>query len=125
MSALHRHDLRDDQWLLLKPYLPGSKGNRGRRGNDNRLFINAVLWKLRTGIPWRDLPPDYGHWNTVWKRFQTWRDLGVWDKLFSIVADDPDLEWLMIDASHIKAHPHASGAVRRTGTKASAEQKVA
>jgi len=80
------------------------------RGKDNRLFLNAVLWKLRTGIPWRDLPPHYGNWNSVWYRFRTWRNKGVWQKLLEIVSDDPDLEWLMIDASHIKAHPHAAGA---------------
>lgn len=116
MSELHRHDLNDDAWLRLKPHLPGSRGNRGRRGNDNRLFLNAVLWKLRTGTPWRDLPPDYGNWSTVCSRFFRWRDLGVWGKLLAIVADDPDLEWLMIDATHIKAHPHAAGAKGGTRT---------
>lgn len=115
MSDMHRHDLCDQAWLRLKPYLLGSKGNPGRRGNDNRLFLNAVLWKLRTGCPWRDLPPDYGKWNTTWRRFKTWRDRGVWERLLELVADDPDLEWLMIDASHIKAHPHAAGA--KGGTK--------
>ena len=123
MSDLHRHDLSDEQWLVLKPHLPGSKGNRGRRGYDNRLFVNAVLRRLRTGAPWRDLPPSYGHWNTVWRRFRTWRERGVWQRLLTIVSGDPDLEWLMIDASHIKAHPHASGA--KGGTKALGEQRAA
>lgn len=110
MSDLHRHDISDDIWFRLKPHLPGSKGNRGRRGEDNRLFLNAVFWKLRTGAPWRDLPGSYGNWNNVWRRFQRWRELGVWEKLLAQVAEDPDFEWLMIDASHIKAHPHAAGA---------------
>ena len=123
MSDLHRHDLSDEQWLVLKPHLPGSKGNRGRRGYNNRLFVNAVLWRLRTGAPWRDLPPSYGHRNTVWRRFGTWRERGVWQKLLTIVSADPDLEWLMIDASHIKAHPHASGA--KGGGKALGEQRAA
>jgi len=116
MTDIHRHDLSDEHWLQLKPYLPGSKGNRGRRGNDNRLFLNAVLWKLRTGVPWRDIPPQYGKWNSVWRRFRTWRERGIWQKLLNIVSDDPDLEWLMIDASHIKVHPHAAGA--KGGTRA-------
>ena len=110
MSDLHRHDLRDDTWLRLNPHVPGSKGNRGRRGRDNRQFLNAVLWKLRTGCPWRDLPAEYGHWKSVSNRFYRWRDLGVWAKLLEVVGDDTDLEWLMIDASHIKVHPHAAGA---------------
>ncbi len=73
------------------------------------MFLNAVFWKLRTGVPWRDLPPQFGCWNNVWRRFQRWRELGVWEKLLAQFADEPDFEWLMIDASHIKAHPHASG----------------
>ncbi len=110
MSDLHRHDLSDEKWLLLKPHLPGSKGNRGMRGYDNRLFLNAVLWKLRTGCPWRDLPPCYGGWKNTNRRFCRWRDKGVWAKLLAIVSGEPDMEWLMIDASHIKVHPHAAGA---------------
>jgi transposase len=116
MSDLRRHDLREDVWLRLKPHLPGSRGNRGCRGKDNRLFLNALLWKLRTGTPWRDLPPEFGRWKSVSNRFYRWRDLGVFAKLLALVADDPDLEWLMIDATHIKAHPHAAGA--KGGTKA-------
>lgn len=116
MSDLRRHDLSEDVWLRLKPHLPGPEGNRGCRGKDNRLFLNALLWKLRTGTPWRDLPPGFGNWKSVSNRFHRWRDLGVFAKLLAIAADDPDLEWLMIDATHIKAHPHAAGA--KGGTKA-------
>jgi transposase len=110
MSDLRRHDLREDVWLRLKPHLPGSKGNRGCRGKDNRLFLNALLWKLRTGTPWRDLPPEFGLWKSVSNRFYRWRDLGVFARLLAIVADEPDLEWLMIDATIIRAHQHAAGA---------------
>jgi transposase len=85
--------------------------------------LNAILWKLRTGAPWRDLPPEYGHWKTVSNRFYRWRDLGVFARLLALVADDPDLEWLMIDATHIKAHPHAAGA--KGGTKAWPAPRVA
>ena len=122
-SDLHRHDISDDVRFALKQYLPGSKGNPGRRGADNSLFLNAVFWKLRTGCPRRDLPPQYGDWNTVWCRFRKWRDKGVWERLFLMVVDDPDLEWLMIDASHINVHPHASGA--KGGIRAWGAQKVA
>ena len=73
MSDIHRHDISEEIWQRLRPYLLVFRGNRGRRGKDNRLFLNAFFWKLRTGCPWRDLPPQYGHWNTVWRRFRTYR----------------------------------------------------
>lgn len=123
MSAIFRHDISDEVWLKLKPHLPGTKGNPGRRGDDTRLFLNAVLWKLRTGCPWRDIPPDYGNWNAVFQRFKTWRDRGVWARLLEVFGDDRDLEWLMIDASHIKAHPHAAGA--KGGTRNSRAPRAA
>jgi len=123
MSDLHRHDISDRIWEILKPHLPGSKGNKGRRGDNNRLFLNAILWRLRTGCPWRDLPPQYGHWKSVSNRFYRWRDIGVWRSLFERIADEPDLEWLMIDASHIKVHPHAAGA--KGGTRIWPAQRVA
>lgn len=110
MSAIHRHDISNALWERLKPHLPGSKGNRGRRGTNNRLFIDAIIWKLRTGVPWRDLPPCYGKWKSVSNRFFSWRDRGVWAKLLELFTDDSELEWLMIDATHIKVHPHAAGA---------------
>jgi len=65
---------------------------------------------LRTGAPWRDLPPDLGGWSNTHRRFIRWRDAGIWEKLLNILIDDPDDEWLMIDASHCKVHPHAAGA---------------
>ena len=94
----------------MAPHLPGREGRRGGIARDNRLFINAVFWILRTGAPWRDLPPDYGDWKNTHRRFCWWRDRGVWEALLEQLVDDPDFEWLMIDASHIKVHPHAAGA---------------
>ena len=66
---------------------------------------------MRTGAPWRDLPPEYGKWNTVYRRFNRWKKSGVWERILEKLIDDPDYEWLMIDASHIKVHPDAAGAV--------------
>lgn len=106
-----RHDISDRMWALLEPHLPGRKGSLGRNARDNRQFINAVIWILRTGAPWRDLPPDYGDWKNTNRRFCRWRDKGIWEKLFNLFVQDPDFEWLMIDASYIKVHPHAAGAV--------------
>jgi len=90
--------------------LSGGKGKVGQPATDNRLFINGVLWILRTGAPWRDLPASYGDWKNTHRRFCRWRDSGIWEKLLEQVVREPDFEWLMIDASHIKVHQHASGA---------------
>ena len=111
MTAPHRrHDISDRVWELLVPHLPGGPGKKGRPARDNRLFLNAVFWNLRTGAPWRDLPPDYGDWKNTHRRFCRWRDRGVWQDLLDTVIDDPDFEWLMIDSSHIKVHPDGTGA---------------
>lgn len=109
-ASYHRHDLSDHVWSLLEPHLPGRPGGWGRVAHDNRCFLNGVLWVLRTGAPWRDLPPDYGDWKNTHRRFCRWRDKGVWEALRERLIDEPDFEWLMIDASHIKVHPHAAGA---------------
>lgn len=108
--AHRRHDMSDHTWNLLEPHLPGRKGCWGGQARDNRQFINAVFWILRTGSPWRDLPPDYGDWKNTHRRFCRWRDKGIWETLLEKIMDDPDYEWLMIDATHIKVHPHAAGA---------------
>ena len=110
-TAIHRHDMSDEVWALLEPHLPGQRGQWGGIAQDNRRFINAVFWILRTGAPWRDLPTEYGNWNSVAKRFRRWVEQGVWEATLECIIDDPDYEWLMIDASHIKVHPHAAGAV--------------
>lgn len=107
----HRHDVSDRVWAALEPLLPGREGSWGGVARDNRRFINGVLWILRTGAPWRDLPGDYGDWKNTHRRFCRWRDNGQWEKLLEQLIQEPDMEWLMIDASHVKAHAHAAGAV--------------
>lgn len=109
-SAHRRHDISDRVWQLLKPRLPGREGAWGGKARDNRLFINAVFWILRTGAPWRDLPSNYSDWKNTHRRFCRWRDKGIWESLLEQLVTEPDYEWLMIDASHIKVHPHAAGA---------------
>ncbi len=111
MEAYRRHDISDKVWELLRPLLPGQAGQWGGIAFDNRQFLNGVFWILRTGAPWRDLPPCYGNWNSVAKRFRRWCTNGVWEKLLEQLIDEPDFEWLMIDAAHCKVHPHATGAV--------------
>ena len=110
-AAYHRHDISDRVWNILAPLLPGGPGKVGRPAQHNRRFNNAVFRILRTGAPWRDLPPDYGDGCAAHRRFRRWRQKGVWAQLLAAVIDEPDLEWLMIDASHIKVHQHGAGAV--------------
>ena len=98
VPAYRRHDISDKAWKILEPHLPGRKGTKGRPARDNRNFINAVFWILRTGAPWRDLPPDYE--GCVFCR---WRDIGVWAKLFELLASEHEYQWLMIDATFVKA----------------------
>ena len=105
-----RHDMTDRIWGLLEPHLPGRRGSWGGIAEDNRRFIDAVLWIFRTGAPWRDLPPDYGDWKNTHRRFSRWRDKGIWEGLLEKIIKEPDYEWLMIDSSHIKVHIHGAGA---------------
>ena len=109
-ESYKRHDLSDKDWALLEPHLPGRAGQWGRVAQDNRRFLNAVFWILRTGAPWRDLPPAYGDWKNTHRRFCRWRDKRIWESLLEQLIEEPDYEWLMIDVSHCKVHPHAAGA---------------
>lgn len=108
MPTLRRHELSDEQWLVIEPLTPGRKGCPGGRAKDNRLFVNAVIWIARTGAPWRDLPARFGPWNSVFQRFNRWAKSGVWQKIFQALQD-PDLESLILDSTTIRAHQHAAG----------------
>jgi putative transposase len=109
-AILIRRELTDRQWVRIEKLVPGKEGDKGRAGEDNRLFVDAVLWILRTGSPWRDLPDEFGNWNSVYVRFRRWAKNGVWESLFKTLADDPDFEHVMIDATIVRAHQHAAGA---------------
>jgi transposase len=110
-AEYHRHDISDLIWALLEPLLCGKPGQWGGIAKDNRRFLNGVFWVLRTGAPWRDVPPYYGDWKNIHRRFCRWRDSGRWERILEALAQSPDYEWLMIDASHCKVHPHAVSAV--------------
>ena len=111
---MRRFELSDEQWQRVECLLPGPPGSPGRSGDNNRLFLEAVLWIVRTGAPWRDLPERFGDWNSVFQRFNRWAKKGVWQQVFDALQD-PDLEWLMLDATIIRAHVHAAGARKKTG----------
>ena len=102
--------LTDAQWRRIEPLIAGKKGDRGRHGEDNRLFVDAVLWLVRAGAPWRDLPAEFGHWNSVFQRIRCWAKKGVWQRIFDVLVEDPDFEYLIIDSTIVRAHQHAAGA---------------
>jgi transposase len=113
---MRRHEIDDDQWSKIKSLLPGKVGDPGRTAENNRLFINGVLWIARTGAPWRDLPERFGEWNSVFQRFNRWCKRGVWQRVLT-AWQDPDLECLMLDSTVIRAHQHSAGASSKKGTK--------
>lgn len=94
----------------MELYCLGKPSDPGRSGKNNRLFIEAILWIVRTGSPWRDLPDYFGKWNTIFKRFRDWVKADVFQRLFDVVSDDPDMEYAMVDATIVKVHRHGQGA---------------
>ena len=112
---MSRGDLTDAEWRILNPLLP-NRGERGPALADNRRTVNGVQWVLRTGAPWRDLPPAMGRWQTVSSRFYRWRQQGVWARVLAALQAQADargdLDWLVhyLDSTVIRAHQHAAGA---------------
>ena len=107
---MDRDVLSDAQWERIEPLIPGRPGTPGRRGNDNRLFVEAVLCVARTGTPWRDLHERFGNWNSVFRRFRRWAESGVFESLFKALSDDPDFEYAIIDGTIVRVHQHGAGA---------------
>lgn len=106
--GIKRYELSEAQWGRVEPMLPGKASDPGRTAEDNRLFINGVLWVLRSGARWSDLPERYGKYKTVHKRFTRWARAGVWERIFALLARDRDNEYLMIDSSIVRAHAQAA-----------------
>ena len=111
-----RSALRDDQWEGIKGFLPGREGHVGGTASDNRLFVDAVLYRYRAGVPWRDLPERVGDWKRTHRRWSRWADTGVWEKMFQHVAGDADNEYAMSASTMGRAHPHSAGAQKKTAT---------
>src|SRR5216684_309726 len=110
---MRRYGLRDDQWDRIKDFLPGREGHVGGTAADNRLFVEAVLFRYRAGVPWRDLPARFGDWKVVYQRFSRWAKSGVFERTFKLLASDPDNEYMMIDATIVRAHQHSAGAQKK------------
>jgi len=129
---MNRHELTKTQWERLQPLLPPQKPPTGRPAADHRRRLDGILWLLRTGAPWRDLPERYGPWCTVASRCYRWRKAGIWTRLFAAVQPQADragqLDWDTHsgDGTVIRAHQHAAGAHQETQTpKRSAGVKAA
>ena len=103
-----RYELSDSQWERICTLLPGKAGDPGRTGKDNRLFVNGVLWVLRSGARWSDLPERYGKWKSVHTRFARWAKNGVWERIFAALVADRHNEYLMLDTTLIRAHQQAA-----------------
>jgi transposase len=127
---MRRHELTDGQWARLAPLLPPERPRTGRPARDHRTILNGILWVLRTGAPWRDLPERYGPWSTCWSRFRRWQAAGVWEGVLDALKRDADakgeLDWAVhfVDSSNVRAHQHAAGA-KKGATKPSAAAAAA
>ena len=122
--TVRRYGLRDDQWERISELLPGRKGQVGRPAQDNRRFVEAVLYRYRAGIAWRDLPPRFGDWKNTHRRFSRWAQRGVWLRVFGHLSQDADNEYAMIDSTIVRAHQHSAGARKKTAPKPSAAAKA-
>ena len=121
---MNRGDLTNEQWAQLEPLLPPQKPKTGRPNAEHRRMLNGMLWILRTGAPWRDLPEHYGPWRSVASRFYWWRESGVWDRALSALQIQANaegrLDWEahLVDATLVRAHPQAAGAKKSAGESA-------
>ena len=108
---MSRHDISDEKWKIVEPILSSQRNDpRGRKPKDNRLMFNGILWIIKTGAPWRDLPKEFGSWQTVYKRFAKWTRLFIWNDLFNSINKNADFESIMLDSSYVKLHQHGCGA---------------
>ena len=105
-----RYDISDKQWNRIRNFLPGQKESVGRSSPDTGLFVNAVVWRYRTGAPWRDVPEFFGDFRNIHKRYRRWCLKGLWKRVFDELAREADDGYAEIDATIAKAHQHSAGA---------------
>jgi len=111
-----RHALTDAQWNQIQDLLPGKAGDPGKTAADNRLFVDAILFVAKTGVPWRDLPERFGKWNSVWRRFDRWCERNVWKRLAQELGES-DLAELQLDSTSVKVHVAGVGGRRQAEEK--------
>jgi transposase len=121
---MRRYGLRDEQWKKIENLLPGRKETVGVTAKNNRLFVEAVLYRYRAGIAWRDLPERFGDFRIIHTRHSRWSKSGVWEKIFSVLADDADNEYAMLDSTIVRAHQHSAGAKKKKMMKPLVKAKV-
>ena len=107
--GVKRYELNDAQWVRIAPLLAGKAGDPGRTAIDNRLFVNGVLWVLRSGAFWQHLPERYGKWKSVHARFTRWAKRGVWERVFAELIKARDNKYLMLDSTLVRVHQQAAG----------------
>jgi transposase len=128
---VRRHELSDGQWERLQPLLPPRRPATGRPAHAHRTILNGILWRLATGVPWRDLPERYGPWQTVYSRFRRWQQAGIWDHILAALQAEADargdVNWRQhfLDSTTIRAHQHAAGAKKGAAIKPSAARGAA
>lgn len=105
-----RRVISDAQWGLIEPFALGKRSDPGQTGRDPRLFMEAVLWIVRTGAQWRELPGEFGKWNSVFKRFRRWVQADAFYRMFRALSEDADFEYAMIDGTIVKVHRSGQGA---------------
>ncbi len=125
LGATDRLLLNDAQWARISGFILGRPDAPGSTGRNNRMFVEGVLWIVRSGAPWRDLPEAFGRWNSAFRRFSRWAAKGVWDRLFAAVSDDTDFEYLILDSTIVRAHQHAAGAKGGPGPRPAAAPAAA
>jgi transposase len=128
---MERHALSEEQWERLRPLLPPPPRSRGRPRRDDRTVVAGILWRLATGIPWRDLPDRFGPWRTVSSRFRRWQQAGVWERALATLQAEADatgeLDWTLhfLDGTTVRAHQHAAGAQKGAAIRRSAAPAAA
>jgi len=111
MAARKRHELTESEWGGLKKYFAEREaGKLGRPRNDDRQMVNGILWIVRTGAPWRDLPERYGAWSTVYARFVEWQESGLFERILEELGEEADLQDMSLDSTCVRAHQHSAGA---------------
>lgn len=120
-----RYIITDCQWAKIEPHCLGKKSDPGRTGGDGRLFLEAVFWIARTGAQWRDLPAEFGKWNSIYRRFRDWAVAGVFERIFNALSDDPDMRVAMVDGTIVKVHRHGQGSKGGLEVRPSASRRAA